>query len=95
MQHVQDMRGAFAAAPGVTITPLPFGGAVLINGRTLALMECAEPDAAVLTALLAAPPNGDELGDEIAAMLERAATRLIRDGWLVGGTRAAQEGDAQ
>jgi len=90
MQRVQDMRGTFTAAPGVTITPLPFGGAVLVNGRTLALLECAEPDAALLAALVAAPANGPELPDEIAAPLDAAATRLVRDGWLV---RAAEEGD--
>jgi hypothetical protein len=91
MQRVQDMRGAFTAAPGVTITPLPFGGVVLVNGRTLALLECAGPDAALLGALVAAPANGHELGDEIAAPLERAATRLVRDGWLVRATRGGDE----
>ncbi len=90
MQRVQDMRGTFTAAPGVTITPLPFGGAVLVNGRTLALLECAEPEAVLVAALVTAPANGPELADEIAAPLDAAATRLVRDGWLV---RAAEEGD--
>jgi hypothetical protein len=93
MQHVQDMRGAFTAAPGVTITRLPFGGAVLIDGRTLALLECAEPAAALLAALVAAPADGHALGDEIAAPLERAASQLVRDGWLVRAAPAGQEGD--
>jgi hypothetical protein len=92
MQRVHNMHGAFTAAPGVTITPLPFGGAVLVNGRTLALLECAEPDAALLAALVAAPANAPELPDEIAVPLDAAATRLVRDGWLV---RAAEEGDVR
>jgi hypothetical protein len=83
MQRTQDMRGAFTAAPGVTITPLPFGGAVLVDGRTLALLECAEPDAALLAALVAAPANGREHAGEMAVPLEAAATRLVHDGWLV------------
>ena len=95
MQRVQDLRGAFTAAPGVAITPLPFGGAVLVNGRTLALLECAEPDAALLAALVAAPADGPQLPDDIAAALDAAATRLVRDGWLVGGAPTAQEGDAR
>ena len=93
MQQVQDMRGTFTAAPGVTITPLPFGGAVLVNGRTLALLECAEPDAALLAALVAAPADGPQLPDDIAAALDAAATRLVRDGWLVGAARAPQGED--
>jgi hypothetical protein len=92
MQEAEDLRGAFAAAPGITITRLPFGGAVLINGRTLALLECAEPDAELLAALVAAPANGQERADEIAAPLEAAATQLVREGWLV---RATTEGDAR
>jgi hypothetical protein len=96
MQRLQDMRGTFTAAPGVTITPLPFGGAVLVNGRTLALLECAEPDAALLAALVAGPADGPpQLPDDIAAPLDAAATRLVRDGWLVGAARAAQGGDAR
>jgi hypothetical protein len=92
MQRTQDMRGAFTAAPGVTITPLPFGGAVLVDGRTLALLECAEPDAALLAALVAAPANGRERAGEMAVRLEAAATRLVHDGWLVP---AARDGDVR
>lgn len=95
MQRAQDMRGTLTAAPGITITPLPFGGAVLVNGRTLALLECAEPDAALLAALVAAPADGPQLPDDVAAALDAAATRLVRDGWLVGGARPAQGGDAR
>jgi hypothetical protein len=92
MQGTQDLCGAFTAAPGVTITPLPFGGAVLVNGRTLALLECAEPDAALLAALLAAPANRHERAAEMAAPLRAAAQRLVHDGWLVP---AAQDGDVR
>lgn len=80
-QH--DLQGALRCADDVTITRLPFGGAVLINGRTLALLECAEPDAAVLAALLTAPARRHGLDDQMAAVLERTASRLVDDGWLV------------
>ena len=86
MQHTQDICGAFTAAPGVTITPLPFGGAVLVNGRTLALLECAEPDAALLDALVAAPRARPGWTDQMDAALERMASRLVDDGWLVAAT---------
>jgi len=78
-----DLRGALRCADDVTITRLPFGGAVLINGRTLALLECAEPDDAVLAALLTATAQGNELADHMAAVLEATASRLVADGWLV------------
>jgi len=90
-----DLRGVLRCADDVTITRLPFGGAVLINGRTLALLECAEPDAAVLAALLTAPARGSELNDQMAAarrasgsrggcaVLEDTASRLVAGGWLV------------
>jgi hypothetical protein len=83
MERVQDLRGALRAAPDVTITRLPFGGAVLINGRTLALLECAEPDAALLHALVAAPPQRPGCTDEMDAVLGRMASRLVDDGWLI------------
>jgi hypothetical protein len=92
MRQTHDICGALTAAPGVTITPLPFGGAVLVNGCTLALLECAEPDAALLAALLAAPADRPERAGATAAPLQAAARRLVRDGWLVPG---AQDGDAR
>ncbi len=95
MQRVQDLCGAFTAAPCVTITPLPFGGAVLVHGRTLALLECAEHDAALLATLVAAPASGPALPDEVAAALDAAATRLVGDGWLIRAARAAQGEDAR
>jgi hypothetical protein len=82
MEPVQDLRGAFAAAPDVTITPLPFGGAVLVNGRTLALLECAAPEAGMLAVLLGAAGRRDGHGEQIDAALLRMARRLVDDGWL-------------
>jgi hypothetical protein len=78
-----DLRGALRCADDVTITRLPFGGAVLVNGRTLALLECAEPDAAVLGALLTALERRNGVDDQMAAALERTASRLVDAGWLV------------
>jgi hypothetical protein len=83
MEPVQDLRGAFAAARDVTITPLPFGGAVLVNGRTLALLECAAPEASVLGALLGAARQRNAHGEQMDAALARMARRLVDDGWLV------------
>jgi hypothetical protein len=90
MEPVQDLRGAFAVARDVTITALPFGGAVLVNGRTLALLECAAPEAAVLGALLGAAGQRNGHGEQIDAALDRMARRLVDDGWLVA---AANGGD--
>ena len=86
MQHVQDLHGALRAAPDVTITRLPFGGAVLVNGRTLELLECAEPDAALLDALVAAPRERPGWTAEMDAVLGRMASWLGDDGWLVAAT---------
>jgi hypothetical protein len=83
----RELLGAFAAAQDVTITRLPFGGAVLINGRTLALLECAEPDAALLGALVAAPAQRLGSHEQVHAVLERMAGRLVADGWLVPATQ--------
>ena len=86
MNRVQDLHGALRAAPDVTITRLPFGGAVLVNGRTLALLECAEPDAALLDVLVAAPRQRPGWTDEMDAVLASTASRLVDDGWLVAAT---------
>lgn len=83
MQGPGDLHGAFAAAHDVTITRLPFGGAVLIDGRTLALLECAEPDAALLDALVTVPRAPSGRTAQLDAVLERMAARLVDDGWLV------------
>lgn len=57
-------------APGVVLTWLPFGGAVLMNENTLALAECGEKDAGVLRGLLAG---------ELPARDDTDALRVARD----------------
>jgi hypothetical protein len=89
--QASGVRGALEAAPDVTITRLPFGGAVLVNGRTLALLECAEPDAELLEALLTAPANRRGWTDRTDAVLGRMATRLVDDGWLVPAAKGGDE----
>jgi hypothetical protein len=93
MQRAQDLRGAFAPAPDVAITRLPFGGAVLVNGSTLALLECAAPDAEVIAALLAtpAPAQRSGRGEPPAAVLEHTARRLVDDGWLAPASNGGDE----
>jgi hypothetical protein len=90
MSRDHPARPAFTAAPGVSITRLPFGGAVLVAGRTLALLECGEPDAARLLALLAPSAGADERSPQLAPGLQPTAARLVDEGWLVpngGGGR--------
>ncbi|MCH6163101.1 actinodefensin-associated protein B [Streptomyces marispadix] len=59
-----------ALAPDVRLTWLPYGGAVLLHGRTLALAECDERDAALLGRLLAGErPDPDD----------PEALRVVRD----------------
>ncbi|MDJ0460325.1 actinodefensin-associated protein B [Streptomyces sp. H27-C3] len=71
---------------GVRLTRLPFGGAVLMNEKTLALVECAERDAALIGCLLSgecpglAPDPGPDSDD---ADLRRVARDLLRSQWLV------------
>ncbi|GAA1541244.1 hypothetical protein GCM10009730_57960 [Streptomyces albidochromogenes] len=65
-------------APHVTLTRLPYGGAVLLNTVTLALAECGEPQAAALDGLLASglPPSDRE------SPPGRLAAELLATGWL-------------
>lgn len=65
------VRGELRLAPHVAFTPLPFGGGVLLHSRTLALAECNEGDAEIVSRLLA--------GDR-ADM--RMAGQLLEAGWL-------------
>ncbi|MCG5219184.1 actinodefensin-associated protein B [Streptosporangium sp. KLBMP 9127] len=59
-------------APQVTLTRLPYGGAVLVNGVNLAIAECDEPQTAAINELLAGGvPEG------------QLAQVLIADGWVV------------
>ncbi|MFE2492741.1 actinodefensin-associated protein B [Streptomyces scopuliridis] len=67
-----------ALAPGVRLTGLPFGGAVLINERTLALAECAEHDAVLLQRLLAKGKFDASDTDVL-----RLARHLLETRWLV------------
>lgn len=83
-------------APGVTFTRLPYGGAVLVNGTTLALTECGEPEAVLVEHLLdhGLPARGDVAsarpGDGFApppALLRRMAEQMIESGWLLDDRR--------
>ncbi|MBW5481280.1 actinodefensin-associated protein B [Streptomyces bambusae] len=65
--------------PAVTLTPLPFGGAVLAHGRTLAVAEYGERDAEVLARLLGVGVPPPEAGAPVA----RFTAQLIAAGWLV------------
>ncbi|MFE2032006.1 actinodefensin-associated protein B [Streptomyces scopuliridis] len=67
-----------ALAPGARLTGLPFGGAVLINERTLALAECAEHDAGLLQRLLA-KGRFDASDTDVL----RLARHLLETRWLV------------
>jgi hypothetical protein len=64
--------------PGVRLTPLPFGGAVLMNEKTLALVECTERDAAAIERLLSGEHPGPDDAD-----VRRVAPDLLRSQWLV------------
>lgn len=66
--------------PGVRLTPLPFGGAVLMNEKTLALVECTERDTAVIGRLLSGEHPGPGPDD---ADVRRVARDLLRSQWLV------------
>jgi hypothetical protein len=95
MQEARNLRGAFVPAPDVAITRLPFGGAVLVNGSTLALLECAAPDAEMIAALLAtpapAPAQRSGRGEPPSAVLERTARRLVDEGWLAPTSNGGDE----
>ena len=83
-----EPRPALATAAGVTFTALPFGGAVLVDGTTFAVVECGDGDAALIAGLLdersdrldgppaaGRPRRGDERWRRVA--------RLVDEGWLV------------
>ncbi|MGX1880587.1 actinodefensin-associated protein B [Streptomyces sp. NPDC055287] len=65
-------------APDVTLTRLPYGGAVLLNVVTLTLAECGEPQAMVIDRLLA---SGLSTADREAPPAYLAA-ELVGNGWL-------------
>ena len=70
--------------PAVTLTPLPFGGAVLADGRTLAVAECGERDAAVIGRLLGVGTPPPEAGAGVA----RFIAQMLEAGWLVADRSA-------
>ncbi|WP_434599941.1 actinodefensin-associated protein B [Streptomyces sp. A5-4] len=74
-------RRAPRLAPHVTLTPLPFGGAVLVRASTLSIVECGEQEAALLARLLTdGPPARDaEPGGEA---VRRMGAALAAGGWL-------------
>jgi hypothetical protein len=75
-------EGAPAApADGVRLTRLPFGGAVLVDARSLRLVECAEHEADALDRLLATGRP-----DESDVHIQRLARQLLRAGLLVAVT---------
>jgi hypothetical protein len=57
MRNTSAQRPALTTATRVTFTALPFGGAVLVDGSTLAVVECGdgdrEGDAALIEELVA------------------------------------------
>ncbi|WP_157358214.1 actinodefensin-associated protein B [Amycolatopsis alba] len=63
-------------APEVTRTRLPFGGTVLVNGVTMDLAECQEPQSAILDRLL------DRSASDAPATRAFAAA-LLEGGWLI------------
>jgi hypothetical protein len=76
--------------PGVTFTRLPQGGAVLVNGRTLALAEYGEPEAVLvdhlLTHGLSTPADGTQ--SPPPDRLRRMAEQMIESGWLLDERRS-------
>lgn len=81
------VRGELRLAANVVFTRLPFGGGVLLHGRTLALAECDERDAEIVSHLLAGDPadsGAEEPADDAAADAARMrmAVQLLEAGWL-------------
>lgn len=74
--------GPLRLAADVTLTRLPFGGAVLVHGVTLALAEFAEGDTEVVMLLLAGgnPAPAGNAGSRRIAKDLAAAGWLMRDG---------------
>lgn len=59
-----------------TFTPLPFGGAVLLDTVTLAISECDEHDAELVAKVLDSSDDDDPEAREMAARLHDAGWRL-------------------
>ncbi len=90
-------RGQLRLAPNVGFTRLPFGGGVLLDSRTLAIVECGERDAELVARVLAAhdsagiadttfgPDRSAETDNPDDADVDRLAARLFEAGWLIAG----------
>lgn len=70
---------ALGLAPEVTLTRLPFGGAVLVHGVSLALAEWSEREALALDRLLGLDAGG---WSTAAADERRTVQELTAAGWL-------------
>lgn len=86
------LAGAVHLAPHVTLTRLPYGGAVMVDGVTLALVECGEPQAEFIDRLLThGIPDPDPGPDASASPDVRLTQDLLEGGWLVLPRRAKGE----
>jgi hypothetical protein len=92
MTNPPALRPALATAPAVTFTALPFGGAVLVDGSTFAVVECGDRDAALIEELLEDRPAGTRRPDDGGERAQGAA-RLVAEGWLVPQVRTARSGE--
>lgn len=80
--------GRMRLAPEVTLTHLPFGGAIMVNGTTLALAEFDESDAVLVDRLLRHGVAGAERDPS-------AVVRALGAGdWLMRGAPEARESAA-
>ncbi|TDB89422.1 hypothetical protein E1264_08390 [Actinomadura sp. KC216] len=75
-------------APGVTFTRLPHGGAVLVDGTTLALAECGEPEAVLIEHLLAHGPRNAAEADPTAETDPTAEADPVAEAVPAAGKRA-------
>ncbi|MER8072342.1 actinodefensin-associated protein B [Streptomyces sp. NPDC094034] len=73
-----DALGSVRLAPHITFTRLPYGGAVLVNGVTLAIAECGERHCLLIEQLLTCgiPESEDGL------VARELAADLIKSGWF-------------
>lgn len=70
---------AVRLAPHATFTRLPFGGAVLIDGGSLALAECGERDGDIIDRLLTHGFPGPNAGPAV----QRLVQQMVDAGWFV------------
>ncbi|GAA1335626.1 actinodefensin-associated protein B [Saccharothrix algeriensis] len=70
---------ALRIAPHVTVTQLPYGGAVLVDGVTLAVAECEDREAEFLDLLL----SRGALPEGASPATRRFAEQLVGAGWFL------------